>query len=147
MRIIPVITLWQPWASWIMWGWKGIESRTHNRFKKLVGEKELGIHAGQRFDKSDLVMKNIYLSPEAIKESMNVPLGCLLGTVNCYDGGFPLNWTHENQALIECEKTTRYGLFVKDPIPFEKPVPMKGELSIWYLYLDTMQKVKKIIKK
>lgn len=143
MKIIPVITLWQPWASWIMWGWKGIESRTHNKFKDLVGCPELGIHAGKKFDTSDLVMQNIYLSPDQIKQSLNVPSGCILGTVACYDGGFPLNWTHENQALIECEKELRYGLFLKDPKEFEKPIPMLGELSIWYLDLDTMQKVKK----
>lgn len=142
-KIIPVITLKQPWASWVMWGWKTIETRTHNKFKALAGVEELGIHAGLRYDNSGLVLNNPYLSPEAVRESLNVPLGVILGTVNCFEGGVPLLWMHENKALVECEKTLRYGLFFKDPVQFEEPLLAKGELSIWYYDLETKQKVRK----
>ena len=43
------ITLWQPWASLIAAGHKTIETRTHNRFAGLVGER-IAIHAGTRYD-------------------------------------------------------------------------------------------------
>jgi predicted transcriptional regulator len=48
-----VITLWQPWASFIALGWKTIETRTHDRFKNLVCER-IAIHAG-------LILENIKL--------------------------------------------------------------------------------------
>lgn len=140
--IIPVITLWQPWASWIMWGWKGIETRTHDRLMSLVGQEKLGIHSGRRFDDSDFVINNPYLTSQQIIDSMNTPTGVVLGTVNCYDGKCGLNESHEKSALIEC-RTYRSGLFLKNPKIFKTPIPMKGELGIWYLDLSTMQKVKK----
>lgn len=43
------ITIWQPWASLIMSGRKAIETRTHDRFKGLVGQR-IAIHAGRRWD-------------------------------------------------------------------------------------------------
>ena len=141
-NIIPVITLKQPWASWIMWGWKTIESRTHTKFNCLKGEDRLGIHAGKNYDDSDLVVNNPYLTYDQLIESQLVPQGVILGTVNCFASGL-LNKSHEQQALIECEKTVRYGLFVKDPIEFANPIPAKGELSIWYYDLDKKCKVKK----
>ena len=39
------ITLWQPHASWIAMGWKTIETRDHDRFRGLVGQR-IAIHAG-----------------------------------------------------------------------------------------------------
>lgn len=47
--IYPVITLYQPWATWIMRGWKTIETRTHNRFACL-DHKTILIHAGKITD-------------------------------------------------------------------------------------------------
>ena len=35
---IAAITLWQPWATWIAWRWKTIETRGHDRFRRLVGQ-------------------------------------------------------------------------------------------------------------
>lgn len=48
-----VITLWQPWATWVVLGWKTIETRLHPRFASLAGQV-IGIHAGLKFD--DLAM-------------------------------------------------------------------------------------------
>ena len=61
----PVITLYQPWATWIMRGWKTIETRTHSRFACLRGQTIL-IHAGKTTDKSELVTENIYLTSQQI---------------------------------------------------------------------------------
>lgn len=51
MEIYPVITLYQPWATWIMRELKTIESRTHARFNSLL-YKTILIHAGQTTDKT-----------------------------------------------------------------------------------------------
>jgi hypothetical protein len=43
------ISLWQPWAQWVALGWKTIETRSHNRFASLVGQR-IAIHAAQKWD-------------------------------------------------------------------------------------------------
>ena len=47
--MMPAISLYQPWAEWIMLGWKVIETRKHWRFACLVG-KDVLIHAAMRYD-------------------------------------------------------------------------------------------------
>lgn len=140
MNVIPVITLYQPWASWIMNGWKTIETRTHDRFRCLSG-KIIGIHAGSHFDASDQVMKNHYLSKDQIEISKEYPTGVFLGTV-MVDSFSKLNGTHSERALIDCQKVERYGLSLSWPKCFPS-VLVKGSMGIWYFDLDTMTKVKK----
>jgi len=43
------ISLYQPWASWIAAGMKTVETRGHDRFRSLVGQR-IAIHAAQRYD-------------------------------------------------------------------------------------------------
>lgn len=144
-NIIPVITLKQPWASWVMERLKGTESRTHTNFKTLVG-KPFGIHSAMGYDLSDYVLKNPYLTQEQIDASLSYPTGVILGTV--YGNKFfKLGVEHETEALIECRSIKRYGLRIIDPKPFEKPIPCKGELAIWYFDLDIMEKVRKPTEK
>jgi len=69
MTTIPAITLWQPWASWILLGWKGIETRTHARLASLAG-KWVAIHAGQRWHQDAYEIASLYLSPGKIAYSL-----------------------------------------------------------------------------
>lgn len=57
------ISLYQPWASAIAYGWKTIETRTHERFRGLVGER-IGIHAGKKWDKHALEIWKKSIGPE-----------------------------------------------------------------------------------
>lgn len=138
-NILPTITLYQPWASWIMREWKKIETRTHARFACLKG-KRIIIHAGQ---KSELIILNPYLTPEQIIHNPDeIVNGCLLGTALVQDFS-KLNEKHSKDALIECRKTERWGLHLTDVEKFDKPIPVQGAMGIWYFDLDSMQKVKK----
>ena len=47
--MIRTITLWQPWATFIAEGYKTIETRTHNHFYMLEGER-IAIHGGKKYD-------------------------------------------------------------------------------------------------
>lgn len=141
-NIIPVITLKQPWASWVMKRLKTKESRIHTNFKTLEG-KTFGIHSAMGYDKSDYVLKNPYLTQAQIDASFCYPTGVILGTVHC-DKFLELNGPiHEGEALIECRSIKRYGLNLITPKLFEKEIPCKGELTIWYFDLDAMEKVRK----
>src|SRR5687767_2133477 len=107
--IYPVITLYQPWATWIMRGWKTIETRTHDRFKSLAG-KIILIHAGKTTDAN--AAHNPYLTIEQIKENPDEMVsGYILGSV--FVSQFSqLSAQHSKAALIECYNTLRYGLFL-----------------------------------
>jgi len=123
-------------------GWKTIETRTHNRFKCLRGSTIL-IHAGMSTDDSHYATQNPYLTRKQILEN---PDEMVNGYILCiaYVHDFkPLNNYHSSYALIECSQTTRYGLFLKDIETFKQPIPVKGEMGIWYFDLDKMEKVKK----
>lgn len=140
--IYPVITLYQPWASWIMWGWKTIETRTHNRFASLEG-KTILIHAGKVYDTHAL--PNEYIDrPQTIYayDFRPYPTGAILGYATV-DHVQALIDKHSEAALIDCGSTLRYGLFLSNIVPFEKPIAAKGGMGIWYFDLETEQKVKK----
>lgn len=145
-NIFACITLFQPWATWIMRGWKLIETRTHDRFVSLKG-KTILIHAGLRTDDSDAVLKNPYLTKEQLLHDPDEVInGHILGSVHVYDFA-KLNRTHSKEALIDCGSVERFGLFLDQIKKFDNPISVKGEMGIWYFDLDTMQKVKKPVEK
>jgi len=132
MRIdkLPVITLWQPWAQWIMLGWKTIETRTHSRFASLEN-KIIYIHAGGKWDKSALNLARPYLTKEQIEQTIDIiPMKSAI-ICSAHISKFDLlNNTHSKDALIECN-TERWGLFLNDIKQIE-PIYCKGSQGIWY---------------
>lgn len=139
--IYPVITLYQPWATWIMLGWKIIETRTHNRFQSLL-HKNVLIHAGQQTDLSAWD-NNPYLTEEQLQERTLIrPNGAILGSAYVDACGWLCGDDFENKSAL-IETTNRYGLFLKNISPFDKPIPCKGEMGIWYYDLYNKRKVKK----
>lgn len=145
MNILPAITLYQPWATWIIRAWKTIETRTHNRFSSLVNQTIL-IHAGMTTDGSDYTIHNPYLTREQIMHNPDEMLnGCILGSAHVHRFQL-LEGKHSKDALINCHITQRWGLFLKDIHKFETPIPVKGEMGIWYFDMDKKEKVKKPTK-
>ncbi len=140
-NIFPVITLYQPWATWIMRGWKTIETRTHNRFKCLE-HRFILIHAGMNTDNTPWSRNNPYLTEQQIyenpKEMVN---GYILGTA--YVQAFSkLEGTASKRALIDCEIVDRWGLYLVGVRKFEEPIKCNGSMGIWYYDLDKKEKVK-----
>lgn len=138
--ILPVITLYQPWATWIMRGWKTIETRTHSRFACLNG-KTILIHAGMNTDAS--AIRNPYLTHEQLVTNPDEMVnGFILGSasVKAYSR---LDKRHSRDALIECELTERYGLHLADITRFEKPIRENGSMGIWYYDINERRKVTK----
>src|ERR1700686_5562808 len=105
------ISLWRPWAEWVMLGWKTLETRRHARFKTLVG-KRVGIHASQKWDKDAIGIASKYLTDDQIAASnwMRHALdgGKILGTV-FVDEHRPCKGQDAFPPLIECE-TPPFGL-------------------------------------
>ena len=128
------ITIWQPWASWIAWGRKTIETRTHGRFEFLMGQR-VGIHAGKKFDEEAIEMA-AYYRPEIVEEherqlaAGGYPAGVLLCTAYVYDVASVLE-CEGTEAL--CDTTCAYGLYLDKIKPFDPPVPMRGYQGAWEL--------------
>lgn len=133
LTLIPCISLWQPWAQWVMLGWKPIETRTHTRFTSLAG-KTTGIHASQHWDKHALAAARPYLSEEQIKathEMLPLTQGQLLGTVHV-NAHRLLTADDSRAALIDCASTTRWGLITASPKPLAPPLIMRGMQGIFW---------------
>lgn len=127
---LPVISLWMPWANWVALGWKRIETRTHSRFRSLVG-KRIGIHASLKWDATALDEASRYLTFEQVEQTKKfLRIGGAIICTAMVREFRPLGVVDEPKALIECE-TPRYGLFLTD-IEAIEAIPAKGKQGIWY---------------
>lgn len=128
---LSVISMWQPWASWVAWGWKTVETRTHTRFASLVG-KRIGIHAAQTFDVRARLLAGRYLSDGrfrvASRGTDNYPRGLLCTAFVARHRRLSIEDAED--ALIECA-TERFGLFLSDVHRIEPPLRIKGRQGIW----------------
>lgn len=138
-----VITLWQPWASFIALGWKTIETRTHDRFKNLVGQT-IGIHAGNQWDEDWFKLTRNYFSAEqrilTIKMHDNFKAGTNRGAIICTAKVVSVGWLDHRdsqQALIDCSLESdhqRFGLSLTN-VKIIKPIPAKGKQGIWNFHI------------
>jgi hypothetical protein len=125
------ITLWRPWAGWVARGWKPIETRLHDRFASLVGQR-IGIHAGQFFDKDAMAAAMPYMSPEQCSPAE--PLVHVGGVILCTALVTEGRWLTEadsKSALIDCKNVRRFGLVFEEVEKLSKPVPARGGQGIW----------------
>lgn len=125
------ITLHQPWASWIALGWKTIETRTHNRFARLVG-KRIGIHAGKTWDRLAYIKAADFITHEQVlqSEELRTVHGGILCTALVKEAR-PLTAKDSKASL--CHAEGLFGLVLEDvqhPI-LGHPIPAKGKQGIW----------------
>jgi len=129
------ISIHQPWASWIAMGWKTIETRTHSRFKNLVGER-IAIHAAKKWDKK-AIPKIAY--PYLIKRwlwrfynELDNARGEVLCTAYASAFGYLDKESYSDNALCDCSEGL-YGLFLKDIKVLKTPLPWKGRQGIFHI--------------
>jgi hypothetical protein len=127
------ITLHRPWADWVGLGWKTIETRTHERFRSLVGQR-IAIHASLKWDEDAIEAARYYLLPWQLAASHAFRLDeQISGRVLCtaiVAAHRLLTATDARAALIECH-TRRFGLFLTDRHFMAPAVKAKGHQGIW----------------
>lgn len=155
MKTYKCITLHQPWASWIAWGLKTIETRTHDRFAGLVGQR-IAIHAGRAFDEDSFEQagyaqvlsgdtdgcdadrdaafeKLVNFNEKPAEKWQDVfPSGAVVCLATVTETRI-LTQADERAALCECKGL--HGLFLSDVQVLAEPVPAKGKQGIWSIDL------------
>jgi len=135
MEWMKAISVWQPWAQFIVLGWKTIETRTHDRFKSLVGQR-IFIHAAGKIDNEDnwvrfLTSIQLYWMKLTLKCTPRLQPS-LIGSAFVEDLR-PLNKGDSEAALFDCSLPVPrlYGLILKNVYIFDKPIPWKGSQGIF----------------
>lgn len=128
------VTLHQPWATWVAWGWKTIETRTHDKLAFLVGGR-IAIHAGAAYDSGAMDMARDYMSSTMLERmSVAAPSEFVRGTVVAT----AFVWKHrrltaaDNQAALT-DAEGRSGLVLIDIVALREQVACRGFQGGWRL--------------
>lgn len=148
------ISLWQPWASWVVAGIKKVETR--NWATNYRGP--LLIHAAKKYDErafrwmacdpSFLAAMTTLGDPRAltVDKSLEIyrslPFGALIGQVylvNCQSTdtigrNFPIHQAEHGEDIHQWWEVDlgdfskgRYGWFLEEPVKFREPLEYKGK--------------------
>lgn len=125
------ISLHQPWAQWVVAGLKTIETRTHNRFASLKGQR-IAIHASMRFNLDAVETALKYAPKQRYKLAAvhTIYPGKIIGTVQVLDSRV-LTFADSFDAL--CDAHDLYGLILVDPKSLGYPVLWPGQRGIFHV--------------
>lgn len=132
--IVPVISLWQPWASLIFERIKKHETRGPNTPLPHVGVP-VGIAATAKFPPLRFISEELHeicMDVWGCGYNFTLPQGCILGTV-IFD---------ERQAVEKLSRTRddqtcgdwtpgRFAWPIRDLCKFADPIPAKGKQGWW----------------
>jgi hypothetical protein len=125
--VIPVMTLWQPWACLIELGFKPYETRGKQPPKRLMGQR-IGIHAAMRKPRHSDVTDEEY---EAISDCFGfcnypemLPRGVVVCTAILSDAKPAEQVPHD---LFGDYRPGRWAWKLDDVRPIEPHVPAKGK--------------------
>jgi len=130
------ISLWQPWAQLVVIGAKGVETRGWST--KVRGR--VAIHASKADHSGILLhipMSELRFFQEAgVTGHPEPPLGAVVGTVEIYDCQ-PIEKLYGSRHDTPKERAFgdwtpgRFGLLLREPVLFDKPVPARGAQGFW----------------
>ena len=139
------ISLWQPWASLVALKLKTIETRGHDRFKGLVGQR-IAIHAGRKFDMEGLLVSRLIDSGKfghglsALLAFENITRWALLtrGKILCTARVEQAAWAWdlsnsgvELEGRTLCDVQDKFLIFLEDIETLPEPRWFKGRQGIF----------------
>jgi len=136
--LLPVISVYQPWASLIALGYKLVETRLHDKFKNLLN-KTICIHAANHYDRDTstilgfikpLLLDIEYTKIKHLTLYNKLPYGAIVCTAYVYDYR-KLNSADSRDALCDCSQCNRYGLFLSQ-IKMKTIPNISGQRGMWY---------------
>lgn len=144
------ISLWSPWAQWVIMNWKGIETRYHQRFKGLTGQR-IAIHAAKKLDKEALIQGLLDREPaltaletENMIRYVFMTRGTILGTVLVSDALWAPNvdFTEREEwnRKAMCDVSGKFCLFMNEVKPLPRAVPFIGRQGIFEVPEELLSK-------
>ncbi len=133
---LPVISLWQPYASLVFRNIKKHETRGKPIPPKHVG-KVVGIHATAKFPPLSKISEELHelcMEEFGCGYNFSLPQGCILGTVRL-GASVPTATAlaHDNEDRI-CGIWTpgRFAWPLSEVTLYEKPIYINGRQGWWY---------------
>lgn len=133
------ISVRQPWAIFTCMKWKTIETRTHDRFKSLVGRR-IAIHGASQVDDAGFLSEYFTMAKTAL-DLRNITTFALLrrGCLVCTAKVAAAEWAPDihfdewedwsNRAM--CDVSGKYCLFLEDIEPIVGRVRFRGRQGIF----------------
>lgn len=134
------ITIKQPWATLIALGEKKFETRSW----ATKHRGPIAIHAGKSIDLDAYVEFADVLESYGYESFKDLPTGAVISRANLIEchkviKEYPEQSTAEVEAFYIDGKEYDYGFYeegryaweLKDVLNFIKPIPAKGQLSLW----------------
>jgi hypothetical protein len=131
---IPVISLWQPWASLIFERIKKHETRGPNTPLPHVGVP-VGIAATAKFPPLKLISEELHeicMDVWGCGYNFTLPQGCILGTVVFDRRIQTVDWEGDREDEICGDwRPGRFAWPIRDVVKFGSPIPAKGKQGWW----------------
>lgn len=135
MSSIPVISLWQPWASLIFARVKIHETRSKPAPAKYIGQR-IGIHATAKFPPLAAISSDLHelcMDYFGCHYNYSLQQGAILGTVRLVmclptTDALPVN---SDDLIAGDWRPGRYAWKLSDPVLFPLPILAKGKQGWW----------------
>ena len=133
------ISLWQPWATFVALKWKTIETRDHDKFKKLVGQR-IAIHSARKIDHAAMLSTEKYRDMSVLDIRGLVACACEnKGKILCTATVFLAQWEGPCSICLEedmeqramCDVKGKFLLFLEDIERVYPAVPFPGRQGIF----------------
>lgn len=132
------ITLWAPWGTYVARHWKRIETRTHPRFRGLVGER-IAIHQGLRYDETAFFEARMYrreLNEDvllAASRAARDERGCIVATAVVHEFVERLDPITDAFLALCSIDTNRFGYVLAKVERLAVPIRCRGHQGIWHV--------------
>ena len=137
------ISLWQPWASLVADGVKSIETRTHDKYKWIIGQR-IAIHAAKRFHReaAHIIRASGGWTPELDAHYSTLDFRSLLDILNVWPAGAVVctafvaeaRWLTgvDSQATL-CLADGLFGLVLRDVQKLQTPMFWRGAQGVFHV--------------
>jgi activating signal cointegrator 1 len=130
----PALTIYQPWASLIAYGFKEFETRGWPAPQKYVGQL-IAIHAAKQWTNQEQRWLKVYKQKFPEIGDLPVPRGCIIAMCRLIEV-VPADLLRDTvnpreRSMGGYEEAGRYGWRLAVVKRAEPPIPAQGKQGIW----------------